>query len=220
MKNKAQAALDPLWQKRLLSILARMEQAQQMDTVTVKALSVLLYSGDFALTFRTLIYFNRLRVPACLPHLSAFFNDGEQPVYFRLLVLEALCQPLQGDMSVTLAALRRSKHPLLERGLIVALGMQGRSALPYLAEFTAIPALYLRQSVLTEALFLAAGSRAALAAYAAKHQQLRRYLRYRCLPEDGKERHYRIMPAPDYLLQAALENGLTKEVYKALLHRI
>lgn len=220
MKNNTQAALAPFWQKRLLSIIEKIELTKKTDIVTIKALYSLLYSGDFALTFRSLICFYRLRAQAGLPYLCAFFNDCSQLVPFRLMALEALCRLNNQDMAIKLAVLKHGNHPLLERGLIVALGMQGRAALPYLAEFAASAPLYMRDSVLTEALVMAAGSSAALAAAAAEHQGLRRYLRYRLLPEDEDGRHFSIMPAPDYLLQIFLENGLTKQEYKALLHRL
>ena len=64
MKNSTQAASAIFWQKRLLPLLAQTEQAHKADIVTVKALSALLYSGDFALTFRALICFYRLRAQA------------------------------------------------------------------------------------------------------------------------------------------------------------
>ena len=188
----------------------------------------LLSRGDFALTLRSLLTIGRLKDAAAVPVLcQRVLTEDSCPI--RLMLLDALL--MLAEVSET--ALITPFAPLLSlrgddlflRGLVWYVGAaarySGEDALALLSEkiLATKQWMRIRDELLTEAVFFAARcDRAFLEKRAERDAVLRRWLRYRLLPEKAYAPHFFVYPSPDYLLQIAVAHGIDEAQYRKLFH--
>jgi len=106
-------------------------------------------------------------------------------------------------------------------GLIWFFGNQGPRAIGPLIEYVLnkpARARRIKDSLLAEAFFLAAGGDTALLAYLTEENpSFYRFCDNRIWPKNMRA-HYGIFPNPDYLLQKSLQNGLSHRQFRSLYH--
>jgi len=208
-----------------LELLPFMERFAVQDERASVALLPLAVSADFALRLRTLLALGRLGQAKAFTPLVEILKQ-ETRNHWRLALLDTLHMLPCSDKIGPLLPLLAQDQPgdgdaYFLRGLTWLLGQQGPTAIAPLCEWVlAQPARArrLKDGLLAEAIFLAArGDQGLLATLSKDNPPLYRFCSNRVWPKSTQP-HYGIYPNPDYLLQKALQAGLSQNQFKSLYY--
>lgn len=211
--------------KEQLLLLPLIERYATTEICAYTALLPLAVSQDFALRLRALLALGRLQqVEAFLPLVQIL--SAECFNHWRLAVLDTLFMLPYPDKISPLLPLLAQDQPGDEdafflSGLVWFLGQQGELGIAPLTDMLLakpVRSRRLKDDLLAEAIFAAAAGDINLLAGLSKHSPpLARFCDNRVWPK-SKRASFGIYPNPDYLLQKALQAGVSKEQYKKLHH--
>ena len=208
-----------------LCLLPLIERYAAAEPMAYAALLPLAKSPDFALRLRALLALGRLKQEAAfMPLIALLAQEGQN--HWRLALLDTLFVLPYANKIAPLLPLLAIDQPgdgdaYFLGGLVWFLGQQGSPAILPLTELVlAKPsrARRLKDDLLAEAFFLAAqGNTALIENFSKSYPPLARFCSNRIWPKTTRP-HFGIYPNPDYLLQKALQAGLSQSQYKALYH--
>lgn len=207
-------------QLRLLPLIERYAAAEPL---AYAALLPLAACSDFALRLRALLALGRLKQGEAFMPLVGSLTD-EPLNHWRLAILDTLFMLPYADKINPLLPLLVEDQPgdgdaYFLSGLVWFLGQQGPAALDPLVKLLlaqAARARRIKDDLLAEAIFLAAeGDETLIERLSEQNPPLARFCANRIWPKTTRQR-FGIYPNPDYLLQKALQAGLTHKQYKNL----
>ncbi len=217
----------------ILQLLPQIERYAAREEGAFVPLLKLSENTEFSIRLRSLLAIGRMQQAAAFLPLIKLLQK-EKATHWRLLILDMLLliaaknNPADKSAKADTVALL---YPLLTtpqtedidgyflRGLIFALGQQGEAGLSALIEqIIKQPQrrFLFKDELIAEAIFqAAAGDMVQIKRYAAQDRHFYRFCLNRRWPED-LNCHFGIYPYPDYMLQKALEQGLTKKEFRDL----
>ncbi|MCL1976104.1 MAG: hypothetical protein FWG61_08100 [Firmicutes bacterium] len=206
-----------------LALLPLIEKYAAREPEAYTALLPLANSADFSLRLRVLLALGRLKQgKAFLPLVEILKREKQN--HWRLALLDTLNMlPYDNKLKPLLPLLARDQagdgDAYFLSGLVWLLGQQGPEAILPLSELLLAEtarARRLKDDLLAEAIFLAAGGNLDLVEQIAKQNPpLLRFCNNRIWPKTTRA-SFGIYPSPDYLMQQALQHGLSKQQYKKL----
>ena len=211
--------------ERQLCLLPLIERYATAEPGACEALLPLAQSQNFALRLRSLLALGRLKQGAAFMPLVELLAK-EHLNHWRLALLDTLFMLPYQDKIRPLLPLLATDQPgdgdaYFLSGLVWFLGQQGQAALEPLTTLLLAQtarARRIKDDLLAEAIFLAAeGNTALLASLSEQNPPLARFCANRIWPKTTLP-CFSIYPNPDYMLQKALQAGLSHKQYKDLHH--
>ncbi len=219
------------WQQQILSaeplkileLLPLIERYAALEEGAFVPLLKLSENMDFSIRLRSLLALGRMGQGAAFMPLIELLQK-EKATHWQLLILDILLMiPYDNKVDALYPILISEQAEAGDghflRGLIFILGQQGEPGLIALIEQIIMQPkrrFLFKDEIIAEAIFqAAAGDNVLIGRYAAQNQEFYRFCLNRRWPED-LNCNFGIYPYPDYILQKAMEQGLSKKEFRHL----